>query len=214
MSRQEQNSQLSQGWEGKSSPHPAQAMYAVGVLFYLLSSFKIKFALCWLTTPERGTCPEVWLVSPVIFFLFASGHQLQIASWLGVRLCVYFLSPSWDFLWLELARLSLVHAVTTNEFIGEAGLFCPENCPCSLVLPLAQVLVYSRSVWDGLQMNGPQIQSDILAIPTTSLPLSHQYIRKAGHHSRLGALNLGQCLLFSSIACSVPSSTVNSSEQG
>jgi hypothetical protein len=40
-------------------------MYAVGVLFYLLSSFKIKFALCWLTTPGHADWPGVWFIYSV-----------------------------------------------------------------------------------------------------------------------------------------------------
>lgn len=47
-------------------------------------------SLLWLTDPEHGACPEVWLIYSVTLywekpiFLFPNSYQLQIPSCLGV----------------------------------------------------------------------------------------------------------------------------------
>lgn len=62
----------------------------------------LESASGWPGTPECAACPGVRLTYPVmchrrkLIFLFPGGIDLQIASGLGVGLCVHLPSQCWD----------------------------------------------------------------------------------------------------------------------
>lgn len=43
---------------------------------------------------------------------FASGYQLEIASWLGIGACVHFTSEHWNLIWLGHVETANVFATT------------------------------------------------------------------------------------------------------
>lgn len=60
------------------------------------SKYAIEFVLCWPSTAVHVTYPQVEFVSPVrcswrkLFFHLQVGYQLEIASGLGMGVCVRF----------------------------------------------------------------------------------------------------------------------------
>lgn len=164
-------------------------LFFLGVLhpFYLLQSFCLLLrGVPWAL--RGGITGQILLECSEVF------HCLHVV-WLCV--CVYVSSSrgrkrlQW---WLAKvliyrdSRMSLLIILLLSSFSRTIVFDFPLDAGLSSFMFLA---TWAVSGLGSILWSGPQIQSDILAIPTTSLPLSHQYIRKAGHHSRLGALNLG-----------------------
>lgn len=52
-------------------------------MFFLFPKTDTQFNLCWITTPEHGSCPRVTPLKKTDV-LSPGSYQLQVTSWLGV----------------------------------------------------------------------------------------------------------------------------------